>query len=138
MSGHDFLAQDHGQELVVGDVLDHGDDDVTSLLEKGLVVPVWVDLGQLLGNQVVLTDKHGVGDGQDSLLVDSWVAGQEAVDVFAGTDATLIWFVELQRQQGLHSLVVKHRKHLQLATCKQKGLLTNATMATHLYTVQMS
>ena len=70
MSGHDLLAQDHGQELVVGDVLDHGDDDVSGLLEEGLVVPVGVDVGQLLGNQVVLPDKEGVGDGQDGLLID--------------------------------------------------------------------
>ena len=55
--GHDLLAQDHGQELVVGDVLDHGDDNVTGLLEKGLVVPVGVNLGKLFGNQVVLPEK---------------------------------------------------------------------------------
>ena len=45
MTLHDFFAQDHGQELVVGDVLDDGGVDVLGLLEEGLVVPVRVDGG---------------------------------------------------------------------------------------------
>ena len=32
---HNLLAQDHGQELVVGDVLDERGVDVTSFLKKG-------------------------------------------------------------------------------------------------------
>ena len=39
-------------------MLDHGDDNVAGLLEQGLVVPVGVDLGQLLGDQVVLPENR--------------------------------------------------------------------------------
>lgn len=60
---HNFFAQDHGQEFVVGDVLDDGGVDVTSLLEQGFIVPVRVDDGQLAGDQVVVTDEDGVDGG---------------------------------------------------------------------------
>ena len=40
-------------------------------MEDGLVVPVWVDLGQLGGNPVVLPDHHQVDNTQHRLLVHS-------------------------------------------------------------------
>ena len=112
---HDFLSEDHGQELVVGDVLDHGGDDVAGLLEQSLVVPVGVDLSQLLGNQVVLTDEKSVSDGQNGLFVDARITGQETVNVFAWTDATLVGFLQLEWQQRLHVELLKDGQHLELA-----------------------
>ena len=51
---HHFFAKNHRQELVVGNVLDHGDDNVSGLLEQSLVIPVRVDGGQLPCDLVVL------------------------------------------------------------------------------------
>ena len=60
---HDFFAEDHGQELIVGDVLDNGGVDVTGLLEECLVVPVGVDDAQLCGKEIVVSYKHCVNCG---------------------------------------------------------------------------
>ena len=46
---HELLAQDHGQELVVGDVLCHRGHNVSRLLENCLVVPVRINASQLTG-----------------------------------------------------------------------------------------
>ena len=78
---HHLLAQHHGQELVVGDVLHQGRHDVPGLLEDRLVVPVRVDLAELRRDPVVLPHEESVDHGQHSLLVDSGVSGQETVDV---------------------------------------------------------
>ena len=72
---------------------------------------MWVDLGQILGDPVVLSHKECVHHCQDlereknetfglefschRLLVGSWVARQEAVDVVGWTDATLIGLLQL-------------------------------------------
>ena len=78
---HHLLAQHHGQELVVGDVLHQGRHDVPGLLEDRLVVPVRVDLAELRRDPVVLPHEERVDHGQHSLLVHSRVSRQEAVHV---------------------------------------------------------
>ena len=54
-----------------------------SHLEDCLVVPVRVDLAELGSNPVVLPHEESVDHGQDGLLVDSGVSGQETVDILA-------------------------------------------------------
>ena len=46
-------------------------------MEDGLVVPVWVDLGQLGGNPVVLPEVDGVQGGQGGLLASPRIPGYE-------------------------------------------------------------
>ena len=48
-----------------------------------------VDLAELAGDPVVLPDEERVHHGEDGLLVDTRVPGQEAVHVLAGADASL-------------------------------------------------
>ena len=43
---HNFFAENHGQEFVVGDLLDQSSANVFGLLEEGLVAPVRVDLAK--------------------------------------------------------------------------------------------
>ena len=81
MFKHDVLSQDEGQELLVSDVLDDGRHDVSGLLEDHLVVPVVVDAPQFRSNPVVFPHHEQVHDGQDCLLVDPRVSGQETVNI---------------------------------------------------------
>ncbi len=75
---HHLLAEDHGEKLVVGDVLHEGGHDVSRLLEDGLVAPVRVQLLELATDAVVLAHHQRVHQGQHSLLVHPGVAGKEA------------------------------------------------------------
>ena len=100
---HHLLTEHHRQELVERDVLDQSGCDVTGFLrgnwdliqlssnkyacephlEDGLVVPVRIDLAQLSSDPVVFPDEESVDHGQDGLLVDSGVSGQETIDILA-------------------------------------------------------
>ena len=118
---HDLLAQDHGQELVVGDVLDDGGVDVTRLLEQSLVVPVGVDDGELLGDQVVVPHEDRVDHGQDGLLVDARIASEETVDVLTRSDTTFVGFVKFQRQKLLEVELLEDRQDLDKGQNITKG-----------------
>lgn len=50
------------------------DQNSTSFLEDGLIIPGWVESGQLGGEQIVLAHPDGVQHGQVGLLVDASVA----------------------------------------------------------------
>ena len=102
-----------------------GSDDQLGLLEEGLITPVGVDLGKLLGNAVVLSGKDGVQHSQNSLLVDSRVTREEAVDIIGRPNATLIGLLELQGKELLHAELIKEGQHLQLSTAE----LTELTLA---------
>ena len=49
MLKHELFAQDHGKELIVGDVLGYCGHNVPSLLENRLVVPVRINVSKLTG-----------------------------------------------------------------------------------------
>ncbi|KAK3915336.1 Lipoprotein signal peptidase [Frankliniella fusca] len=116
---HDLLAEDDGQELVVGDVLDLRDDDAPGLLVEGLVVPVRVDGGQAARHGVVLARHERVHARQHQLLVDSDLAGLEAVHGAVGAGAALVRDVELERQQVLEAVLAEHGVHAQQAVVAQ-------------------
>ena len=97
---HHLFTEHHGKELVVGDVLDEGGNNVARLLrpikyivcvifqsisdlEECLIVPVRVNFSQLGGDSVMFSHEESVDHGQHSLLVNSGVAGQEAVNILA-------------------------------------------------------
>ena len=73
----EHLAQDGGQELVVGDVLDLRPDHLPGLLVQGLLVPVGVDGLEERGDPVVLPHQHRVDAGQARVVVDSLVSGPQ-------------------------------------------------------------
>lgn len=52
---HDFFTQHHGQEFVVGDLLNNGGNNVSCLLENFLIVPVRVDFAEFEGDAVVFS-----------------------------------------------------------------------------------
>ena len=68
------LAEDCRQELVVGDVLDLGPDDLPALLVEGLLVPVGVDCLEQGGDPVVLPHDHRVQGSQAGVVVHPLVA----------------------------------------------------------------
>ena len=68
------LAEDCRQELVVGDVLDLGPDDLPALLVEGLLVPVGVDCLEQGGDPVVLPHDHRVQGSQAGIVVHPLVA----------------------------------------------------------------
>ena len=120
---HELLAEHHGQELVVGDVLHDGHVDVPGLLEDGLVGPVRVDCGQLVGECVVRADHEGVDAGKSGVLVDSGLTGEEAVNVLSGSDTTFVGLFELERQEGLEPELLENGQHLELAALEAPQLL---------------
>ena len=83
--GHESLAQDDGEPLIVSYVLRSigkvtrrheaithlylGYDDPPGLLIQPLVVPVGVEVGELLGESVVFPDPDRVVDSEAGLLV---------------------------------------------------------------------
>ena len=88
---HVVGAEDQGQPLVVSDVLrvsvsiyktrrNHnnylilGYDDLPGLLVQPLVVPVGVEVGELLGESVVFPDPDRVEDSKTRLFVSSRVS----------------------------------------------------------------
>ena len=73
------LAQDGGQELVVGDVLDLCPDHLPGLLVQGLLVPVGVDGLQQRGEPVVLPHQHSVDAGQARVVIDPLVPGSQTL-----------------------------------------------------------
>ena len=110
---HNVLAEDHGQELVVGDVLHDGGHDVARLLEDALVVPVRVDLSELGGDAVVFAQHDGVQRHQHHLLVDARITGQEAVRVLVGAGASGIRRVQFGRKQVFESAFAQLRVALE-------------------------
>lgn len=70
---HDFTSEHHREEFVVGDLLLEGGNDGLGLLEEGLVGPMGVDLGQLLGDTIVFTGKDGVEHSKDGLFIDTGI-----------------------------------------------------------------
>lgn len=71
--GHEVRAEHQGQPLVVGHVLILRDDNLPGLLVEPLVVPVGVEVGQLLGQSVVLPHPDSVEHSQARLLINSVV-----------------------------------------------------------------
>ena len=92
----DLRPENPGQELVVGDVLNDGDDDPASLLVDLVQSPVWVDGEELGSDVVVLSHHHGVQGRQTRLLVGPLVPGQETV----ARGCPAVRYVGLERQQG--------------------------------------
>ena len=88
--GHESLAQDDGEPLIVSYVLRSigkvtrrheaithlylGYDDPPGLLVQPLVVPVGVEVGELLGESVVFPDPDRVEDSKTRLFVSSRVS----------------------------------------------------------------
>lgn len=75
---HVLLAEEDGQPLVVGDVLEGGYVDLAGLLEHTLIVPMRVQLLQTIGNLVVLAQQHDLNGGQSRILVESTVSSSIA------------------------------------------------------------
>ena len=73
------LAQDGGQELVVGDVLDLRPHHLPGLLVQGLLVPVGVDGLQKRGEPVVLPHQDCVDAGQARVVIDPLVPGPQTL-----------------------------------------------------------
>ena len=101
MLKHKLLAQNHGKEFIVGDVLGHCGHNVSRLLENCFVVPMRINASKLAGNPkqtynltfwrrnackdmalpVVLPMHQQVNNSKDCLLIDPRVSGQETVDI---------------------------------------------------------
>ena len=71
--GHVVSAQHQGQPLVVGNVLILSDDNLPGLLVKPLVVPVGVEVGQLLCKSVMFSHPDSVKHRQPWLFINSVV-----------------------------------------------------------------
>lgn len=78
---HEFVvsAQDwtehNWQVLIIGDHLNLGDVQATSLLEQILIVPVWMTVSQLSGVDVVVAEQQSVQSSQGRVLVATHVTG---------------------------------------------------------------
>lgn len=81
---HVLLAEEDGQPLVVGDVLERGNVDLARLLEATLIVPVRVQLQQGIGNLIVLSHQHDLDGGQTGVLVEATVSASIA-DLIGGS-----------------------------------------------------
>lgn len=69
-----LITEQEREEFVVNDVLQLGNNDAPRFLVETLVVPVWVDFNEEIGDAVVLAHpglRHGC---QADERVDSWVA----------------------------------------------------------------
>lgn len=60
-------------------MLHFGDDDASGLLEDGLIVPFGIQIGQLVGNSVVLSQPNGVHGGQESIIFSARIGGNVAL-----------------------------------------------------------
>jgi len=109
---HHLFAKDHGKEFVVRDVLDQRRDDVSRFLESCFIIPVGVDLVELLCNEIMLSDEESMCHCKNGLLVHAGISGEEAVDIFTRSDAALIGFLKLQRKKILHVELLKDGKCL--------------------------
>ena len=98
MVSDDLWAQDARQELVVGDVLDHGHHDPPRLLEHLVRAPVRVEAGQRVGDGVVLPHQQRVQQRQPGLLVHPLVPRLEALLVRGAA----LGIVRGEGQQVLH------------------------------------
>jgi hypothetical protein len=129
---HNVLTQDHGQEFVVGDLLDVSGDDVSrfllgksillyffnfeyllikfeSNLEESFVIPVRIDFAQLGRDPVVFSQENGVQGDQHDLLVDSAVASLEAVEIPTGPLAVVVGILGPGRQKFLEPQIAQGR-----------------------------
>ena len=61
---------------------------MSCLLEKRLIIPVWVDMCQFIGNPIVLPSKYEMNYGEDGLLISPVVASKETEDVTARLERT--------------------------------------------------
>lgn len=71
-------ADEDREPFVVGDVLVLADVDLPGFLEDRFVVPVGVELGEGVGESVVLSEEDDLEDGQLAVLIDADVAGEVA------------------------------------------------------------
>ncbi len=85
-------------------------------LVQSFVVPVRVDLSKLEDNTVVLTNKDNVSDSQDELLIDTGIAGQEAVDVGLRASAPFVRVSGLEWQQVLEPVLLENGQSFQEAS----------------------
>ena len=83
-------SQDDGEPLVVGDVLYDGSNVPPGLQEGSIVGPMRVKIGELEGDSVVFPEPERVEGGEARLLVNSVVAGVEAVKVGSADPAHLL------------------------------------------------
>ena len=58
VSIHRKSTQNEWKEFVVSDVLQDGNDDPARFLVKYFIPPLWIDCGQICGNQIVLTEEE--------------------------------------------------------------------------------
>lgn len=76
---HLSIAQNDRQKLAVGYMLKLGSYDDSRLLKNFLVVPLWIDLQQLVSYAVMLTRPEQVHRREMEILVGPLVARREAV-----------------------------------------------------------
>ena len=70
---HVVGAKDDGEPLVVGDMLVLSNDNLPGLLIQSLVIPVRVEVVELLGNSVVFSHPNSVENCQSRLFVHTIV-----------------------------------------------------------------
>ena len=97
----DCAAHDFGQVVFVGNLLEQCTDNLPGFLKQPLIIPEGIDLLQLTGNSVVLTEPQSVHYGEGNLLVGSYVTCKEAaLCIQAGHDVILVnwksWFLSWQ------------------------------------------
>lgn len=102
---HFLVADDNGKELIVRYVLHYSAHNASAFLENLLVVPVWIQDGQLVGHLVVLSQKDGVHHRQLQLFVGTIITGIEAEHVPAAATAltATVRIASLHRQQVFES-----------------------------------
>ena len=66
-----------GNEFVVGDVLQFGDDDVTSLLKDDFIVPRRIQGAQATGDAIVFSSSERVHHSQLALFGETGVVAHE-------------------------------------------------------------
>ena len=100
MSLHYFLSKNHWKEFVIGNMLNKGSVDMTSFLENGFIIPMRVHLLHFMCNKVMVTYKKSMDHSKYSLFVDTWISGEEAVNIFAWTDAPLVRLLKLKHENS--------------------------------------
>lgn len=86
-----------------------------------------VDLFQLKSNKIVCSNHNGVNGAEGSVLIGTRLSGKETIDIFSGSNTTLIRLVQFEWKQWLQSELLKNREHFELPPfeCSQilKGFL---------------
>ena len=106
------LAQDNRHELAVGDVLHLGADDAPRLLVHLLVVPLGIELGEAVGQPVMLARPEQVHRRQMEILVGPRVTRGEAVSTAHQLELSVAAVLRV-RAGGEQLPLVRGRLHAQ-------------------------